>query len=264
MKKSSKKIIFIILGIILIASVIVIVIFLSNNNKTPKEEVNLKFLDRVEKLENLNTYGITKYGWLQVQGTNIDLPIISPLFNGDLEFDYAWMSSTSIGYKTRKVIVGHNILNVSSTPMVNNSILTGFEDLMAFVYYNFAKENMYLSYTENGNNDIYIIYGIGFYDYNYDNGEGYSDPDEIKKYIKQVKENSIYKYDVDVDENDKIITLKTCTRFFGSEEKQQFVIDARKLRDDEKILKYTVEKTKLYYEYNLIDYYQEENRNLGI
>lgn len=262
MKKSSKKIIFIILGIILIASVITILILFLN--KKTNKEVNINFPDRVEKLESLNTHGITKYGWIQVQGTTIDIPIISSLFDGELDFDYAWISNNSVGYKTRKVIVGHNVLNVSNTPMVNNSILTGFEDLMAFVYYNFAKENMYLSYTENGNNDIYVIYGIGFYDYDYDNGEGYSDSDKIKKYIKQVKENSIYKYDVDVNEKDEIITIKTCTRFFGNDEKQQFVIDARKLRTDEKPLNYIVEKTKKYYNYNLKDYYQEQNRNLGI
>ena len=47
---------------------------------------------------------------------------------------------------------------------------------------------------------------------------------------------------IEVDENDELITIKTCTRYFGAFEKQLFVIDARKVRNDEKIEKYKVKK----------------------
>ena len=67
---------------------------------------------------------------------------------------------------------------------------------------------------------------------------------------------SRFQYDVDVNDNDDIITVKTCTRMFGLDEKQQFQIDARLVRDNEEMYKYKVTKTKLYKEYNLNDSYK--------
>lgn len=255
-KVNKKKIILLLIAII---GIVFIILFLSKNLKIGKksELLNFHFESRVKTLEDFDTKGIVKYGWLQVQGTNIDLPIISSLSIEDLDFSYGWLNVNSIGYKTRKVLVGHNVLNVSSSPMVNNSLLTDFEDLMAFVYYDFAKENMYLSYTEYGVDKVFVIYAIGFYDYGYDNAEGLNTEEEIKKYIKESKQNSIYQYNVDVNENDNLLTVKTCTRYFGVDEKQQFVIDARELRNDEKLIKNNVKKTSLYKKYNLKDSYSK-------
>ena len=90
-----------------------------------------------------------------------------------------------------------------------------------------------------------------FYDYNYDQSESISSKDEIDKYIKSVKKNSIYDYNIDVNSSDDIITIKTCTRYFGANEKQQFIIEARKLRKDEKTVKYQVEMNNNYKKLNL-------------
>ncbi len=261
-KWKNKKGIVVCLGFLLFFIILFLILWIFHWNKKQPPEFNVNFSSRVEKLANFDSQGIMKYGWLQVEGTNIDLPIISGVFSGEVDYSFGWLSPSSVGYKTRKVLVGHNVLNVSSNPMVNNEILTDFEDLMSFVYYNFAKEHMYLSYTENGVDKIFVIYGIGFYDYYYDNAQGLNTEEEIKNYFNLVKENSIYNYNVDVNENDNIITVKTCTRYFGANEKQQFVIDARELREGETPIKYQVKKTKLYQEYGLKDYYTKGNNAL--
>lgn len=223
-----------------------------------REKMALNFQSRVDDIENLREININKFGWLQVQGTTVDVPILTTT-NANGDYSYGWISSNSIGFKTRNVLIGHNVLNVSNQPMVNHSILTDFEDLMAFVYYDFAKENMYVSFTKNGVDRTYVIYAIGFYDYDYDNAEGLTSDEEINQYIRMVKENSIYQYDVDVNHSDDLLTIKTCTRYFGNNEKQQFVIDARELRKDEPPLKYRVKKTNLYKEYKLVDSYKKDN-----
>lgn len=257
MKLKKKEIISIIIVVLLVIFITTFSILLNNNK--PGIKMMVDFESRVDKLNTYDTDGLQKYGWLQVQGTSIDLPILSDSVGGNIDFNYGWITTGSIGYKTRKVIVGHNVLNVSNTPMVNNPLLTNFEDLMSFVYYDFANENMYLSYTENGEDKIFVIYGIGFYDYNYDSAQGLNEKNEINNYIKQVKKNSIYKYDVDVNSSDNLITIKTCTRYFGLYEKQQFIIDAREVRKGEEIIKYNVTKTKLYNEYELKDSYSKNN-----
>ena len=55
----------------------------------------------------------------------------------------------------------------------------------------------------------------------------------MQEYIEQSLKDSYFKYDVDIDKNDKIITLITCTRFFGSTTSYRFKIDGKLLADDE-------------------------------
>ena len=60
------------------------------------------------------------------------------------------------------------------------------------------------------------------------------DEEELKDYLKKSLDDSYFKYDIDVDENDKIITLITCTRFFGGLKSTRFKIDGKLLEKDEK------------------------------
>ena len=56
----------------------------------------------------------------------------------------------------------------------------------------------------------------------------------------------IYNYDIDVNSKDKIISLITCTRYFGLYGKTQFRVDARMVRENEKIVKYKIETNQNY------------------
>ena len=64
--------------------------------------------------------------------------------------------------------------------------------------------------------------------------EGVSNFTELKDYLKKSLDDSYFKYDIDVDENDKIISLITCTRFFGGLKSTRFKIDGKLLEKDEK------------------------------
>jgi len=117
---------------------------------------------------------------------------------------------------------------------------------MAFTYYDFAQENLYISYNTGDKEELYKIYAIGFNNYVDGTGESFKTPEATEEYIKKVRENSIYDYDIDVNGNDYIITIRTCTRYFGLYENQEFAIEARRVRDDEEILRYKVEKSDNY------------------
>lgn len=255
--EKAKKIILLISLIALISILIILIICLLSNKKTEKyiaTPVTLKFESRVEKLNTFNSNQYYKFGWLQVQGTNIDLPILD--YNSsdnydEIDYSYGWVSSYYNDSENRAVLMGHNILNVSNEPMLPNENLTNFEEIMAFTYEGFAKDNLYIQYTRDGKDEIYLIYAAGFYDYFYDRAETINDKEKLDKYIKKVKDNSIYDYDVDVNSDDEIITVKTCTRYFGIDEKQQFQLDARKLRDGEDIVKYQVKANKNFKKLNL-------------
>ena len=246
-RKVNKKIL-IILPIILILFIILGCCCLLLNN-TKKEEISLNFTSGIEKLRKIDSKGVYKIGWLQVQGTNIDLPVLyAAAIENEYDYSFSWLSPNYVTGENREVLLGHNVVNVSNKPMLPNKDLKDFEELMAFVYYDFAKENLYIQYTQNGKDDIYLIYAVGFTDYEYDysSGYGYSDKEEIDNYIKETRKNSIYDYDIDVDSSDTLIQLKTCTRMFGIGKNQQFVIDARKLRKNEKTIKYDVKTSEMF------------------
>ena len=229
---------------------------IDNNHKNQLKNVKLE--SRVENLNKYNYKDFFTVGWIQVEGTNIDMPIFTSIFRrleekGDIspDFSYGWRH---INYKlgeNRMVISAHNIINVSSNPLRNVELLSDFEALMSFVYHDFAKNNQYIMYTdENGEESLYVIYSVGFtnpmdeeyYSISYDN------KDKLDEYINSVKNNSIYNYDVNVNNSDEIISLITCTRFFGLDGDTLFRVDARKVRENEKTYKYNVEVNKNYEE----------------
>lgn len=247
-KINKKKMVCSIGLVLLIVVFITICIVLNTNNKKNYKTIDLSFTSGIDKLNSFDGKGYYKIGWLQVQGTNIDMPIMETnyLIEEENSPSFGWLSADYVTGENREVLLGHNIINVSSTPMLPNKDLTDFEELMAFTYYDFAKDNLYIQYTKNGKDEIYLIYAVGFYNYSEYDVASIKESTKIEQYIKNSKERSIYDYDVDVDSSDSLIELKTCTRYFGNNEKQQFAISARKLRKNEKTVKYDVKKNKNY------------------
>jgi SrtB family sortase len=208
--------------------------------------------DRTEEIkkyakENKDT---TTIGWIRVQGTNIDYPVIYTKSQDELQTkmdDFTWVIDNVDKITNYVYILGHNIRNVSSNPIITDKNHTRFEQLPSFMYLDFAKENKYIQYTINGKNYLYKIFSVSIVKedrllYNTDN---YSKT-ELKTYIDDSLQDSFYDFDVDVDENDNIITLATCTRFYGATAMYTYKIDARMVRDGEKIKNYSVKENKNY------------------
>jgi len=249
-KINKKKLISSLSLVLIIIVAITVCIVLKCNNKTEKnkETMKLSFTSGIDKIKNFDGKGYYKIGWLQVQGTNIDLPIMETNYIKEEENSpsFGWRSQLYVTGENVEVLAGHNVMNVSDTPMLPNKELTDFEELMAFTYYDFAKDNLYIQYTKDGKDEIYLIYAVGFYDSSEKDMASTNDSKKVKEYIKKAKNKSIYDYDIDVKSSDSLIRLATCTRYFGLNEKQAFIIDARKLREDEKTIKYDVKKNDNY------------------
>ncbi len=207
---------------------------------------------RVEQVKSTIIEDSETIGWVNVQGTDIDYPVV---YETNLVYqglkDYLWVSSMYEEGENRLAIFGHNIRNVSNKPLIKEEGHVRFEQLLSFVYYDFAKDNLYIQYSQNGRNELYKIYAIGFYEQDDEDGYSFSSEEEVKEYINNAKKNSIYDYKVDVKEDDFLISLITCTRFFGAGGKTTFKIDARKVRGHEKVDKYEVSKNKNYDVLNL-------------
>ena len=73
---------------------------------------------------------------------------------------YVWLINASNQYKDFIIINGHNIMNLSSNPKIKEKGFTRLEALMAFVYYDFAKENQYIQYTVDQKDYLYKIFSV--------------------------------------------------------------------------------------------------------
>ena len=239
-----KKVLVIIIPVSIIV-LISIMILVTNKKVNTKDYVT--FESRIEDVKESELKEETNvYGWIQVQGTNIDYPVIEEkksIFLRDI--DYIWRLNTYIEGMNREVVSGHNIQNISSNPLIANPNHKRFEQLLSFVDYDFAKKNLYIQYTKDGKDELYKIYAVSFIDAEDEDGAGVAD-DKIADYIKATKKTSIYDYDIDVNDKDTLIALVTCTRYYGADSKTNFRVDARKVRKNEKINKYSVTKTKNY------------------
>lgn len=208
-------------------------------------------IKNVEKMKSKETDDYKISGWIRVQGTSIDYPLIGPKSDTsplpeNIE-KYAWLESEDFKHHNVVNIQGHNIMNLGSEPILHNSSFTRFEELMDFVYYDFAKDNKYIQLTLDGKEYLYQIFATGFikgYEYTILPDGEYTNK-ELIDYIDTVKNNSIYDYNIKVDTDDNFITLATCTRF-NDNKGEMFYVSGRLVKNGERILNYSVVRNKNY------------------
>ncbi len=252
-KASKRKKITLFIGIILL---VCFILFGSMILIFPKKIYQIESrTENIKEERKKDEEGYKTFAWLRVQGTKIDTPIIGYERN-DVETkvskkDFLWNIITKEKLYNKVNIMGHNIMNLSKNPEIGLDYFERFEELMAFIYPDFVKENKYIQYTIDGKDYLYKIFAVGFeerYDLKLYKDNNYTKK-ELKSYIKKAKKNSLFEFDIDVDENDKIITLITCTRMFGKENSSiEFKVDARMVRKNERLHNYQVEETDNYKE----------------
>lgn len=210
-------------------------------------------VDKVTEYSKDDTKDYKTIGWIKVQGTNIDFPVIRGYDNSyeyPVQYEkYAWSMGNDDIFHNKINIVGHNIYNLSNNPKIKSNAFNRFEALMAFVYYDFAKDNKYIQLTIDGKDYLYKIFSVDFVDaYQIDYlPKGENTKSSIDYQLKLFNDNNLYDYDVDVNNADKFISLITCTRFFGTDRYIDFVVNGRLVRENEKINDYKVSINKSNY-----------------
>lgn len=227
-----------------------------------------KIESRVENIENYKNKddNVEAIAWIRVQGTNIDYPVVNNNNRqakvNTIADDFTWTQGITDKLPNKLFILGHNIRNVSSNPLITDKSHTRFEQLLSFVYLDFVKENKYIQYTIDGKDYLYKIFSVSFVkddtlDYKSTN---YSKK-ELTNYINQSKKDSFFDFNVEVENTDKIISLITCTRFFGPTTSYDFKIDGRLVRKDELTVNYDVNKNKNYKKIEKIMRGEEDEQN---
>lgn len=190
-------------------------------------------------------------GWIRVQGTNIDYPVYGKLSDeydsANVTDSYMWSLNQDSDYHNALILFGHNVMNLGPYPRQSDSSFTRMEELMNFVYYDFAKDNQYIQLTTDGKNYLYKIFSVSFLTITelYDLPKGDYNSFEKKTYLSMLKDKSIYDYGIDVNDQDDMLTIATCTRFFMNKN-YNFLVTGRRVRDGEAINNYRVTRNKKY------------------
>ena len=133
MKKKKKQVL---VAAILLITLLIIGLIISFTNMFKS---SYKVSDRTLKVREKSSEGYPVMGWVRVQGTNIDYPVLyaqdSNYSLNDVDISFAWTNSSSTTLNDRVILHGHNIRNVSSKPLLNEKEFNDFEHLPSFLYY---------------------------------------------------------------------------------------------------------------------------------
>ncbi len=199
---------------------------LDNVDSTKKVETtpyNKKYSKMFNELKQINSETV---GWLTVNGTNIDYPVVQHSDNDyylshDFENNsnrYGWVfmdyrnNAATLGKNT--IIYGHDSAKVMFARL--------YRTLNKSWYTN--KTNQVITFNtinEASNWQIFSIYTI---DTTSDYLKTTFTEQEFLDFVNVLKSRSIYDFKVDVGANDKILTLSTC---YGNT--QRLVVHAKKL-----------------------------------
>lgn len=203
---------------VLVVCALILFIFISFFSILKNEGFDNSFYkveDRVDKLNKKKKEDSNVVGWIKVQGTDIDYPVV--LNVGQLKYlsySYGWVNNKE--FSNNVVIFGHNVRNVSNKPLVRNKEHEKFEQLPSFLYYDFAKDNQFVQYTYNGKNYLYQIFSVSIVEEKFIDYKGKKlSKKNFEKLVAGSKYDSYFDYDVNVRGNDKVLSLVTCTRFYG-------------------------------------------------
>ena len=95
----------------------------------------------IEKSKKQDRSDYETIGWVRVQGTNIDYPlygIIKESYEYPVTDSYLWSLNMDSKFHSMMLVYGHNIMNLGPKPMAHDDNFTRMEELMNFVYFDFA------------------------------------------------------------------------------------------------------------------------------
>lgn len=104
-----------------------------------------------------------------------------------------------------------------------------FNNLMNYLNYNFYQKNKYVTLTTNEHIYKYEIFSVKKTEEEEHLNIIFNTTEEYEKHLKNLKNNSIYKTNVDVQSTDKILIIQTC---IINDPKSLLIINLRKVEEE--------------------------------
>lgn len=179
-------------------------VVINNEMDSNNEEYKIDFA----KLKQKNSDAIA---WIKVNGTDIDFPVVKGTDNSyylthnfDKEKNKAgWIfadyRNKFDGTDKNIIIYGHN--------MKNGSMFASLKDVIKEEWYN-NENNKYIALITENENCKYQVFSV----YQIETEEYYlqTNISNFKEFVEKIKGRSKKKFNVDIKETDRILTLSTC------------------------------------------------------
>ncbi|GGN53373.1 MULTISPECIES: class B sortase [Oceanobacillus] len=172
-------------------------------------------------------------GWITVDGTQIDYPILQADNNNDYlrkDFykNYNILGSIFMDYRNDVTSLGKNTI-VYGHRTKDQSMFEGLTKYADKAFYEehktFTFDTLYESYVA----EVFAVYNTTT-DFNYIQTE-FADDEDFNALLKESLSHSLYETDVDVNADDHILTLSTCD-YELDEFKGRFVVQAKLTKKD--------------------------------
>ncbi len=187
-------------------------------------------------------------GWVRVPNTNINYPVFwsddnqyyvdrgiyrEESFYGVIYADQYTRFGNRTQISANTVLYGHNWGNVAPEPRACAPGDIMFSQLMSFHYLWFAQQTPVIYYSTADEDMVFRVFAAFYTETAFDYIASNPSPGYLQGIIDEARLRSLHQYDVDVNSDDKILTLSTCTRRYGDRADQRFVVMARLLRPGE-------------------------------
>lgn len=190
---------------------------LTNNVKQEETIVDSSYINTNFISVNLNYYTSKNnetVGWIQVNGTNINYPIVQHEDNNFyLEHDF-YKRKTNIGWifadyrnnmenlNNNTIIYGHNL--------INRTMFGSLPYMLNKNWFN-SKNNQYIKLSTKTSNTIWQIFSVYKIEPTTDYLQSvFNSIENYQKFLNTLKNRSIRDFNVNLNYTDKIITLSTC------------------------------------------------------
>ena len=253
MNKKYKKIVMILLIVIVLLGLTYIGICLyynfkdKNDNKNILKKVDIKEIkekepdktQRMLELEELKKENDDIIGWLEINDTNINYPVLQGDDNDyyiDHNYKKEWSSAGSLFLDK-----DFDLQNGSDNYLIyghRNKTGIMFEDLIKYANEDFYKNHTKIKFTTLDEDAEYVIISV-FYSrvyyknetnvFKYYNFVNATDENDYNNYVYNAKKKSIYIIDEDAKYGDQLLTLSTCEY---SQTNGRFVVVAKKITDN--------------------------------
>lgn len=190
---------------------------LTNNVKQEETIVDSSYINTNFISVNLNYYTSKNnetVGWIQVNGTNINYPIVQHEDNNFyLEHDF-YKRKTNIGWifadyrdnmenlNNNTIIYGHNL--------INRTMFGSLPYMLNKNWFN-SKNNQYIKLSTKTSNTIWQIFSVYKIEPTTDYLQSvFNSIENYQNFLNTLKNRSIRDFNVNLNYTDKIITLSTC------------------------------------------------------
>ena len=177
-----------------------------------------------KKLKEINSDTV---GWIRVNNTNIDYPIVKYSDNNYYLNHNFYKEVNSAGWIFADCVNSFDTLDKNTIlyghHMRNGSMFGNLPHLLEDSW-NFENENSYFYFSTEGKSykaEIFSVYSMKVSELEIPNK--FNNDEEFLEYTQRLKKLSIKDFNVNINKDDKIITLCTC----GGSNKYRVVVHAR-------------------------------------